>query len=109
MALLNKRFGSGFESGWLVVLPAVVGAYGAVVPILHGAHGRGDLAGASISWRLGLPVLGAMLGGEKVGIGGLFLAMALDASLAFWDAPKAGSPVVSITRDGVALGIRQTF
>lgn len=104
--LLNKTLEG--DSAEFIALSGL-GAYASVVPVLHAVHDRGSLVGSSIAWRLGLPVLGGGLFGERGGLGGVAVAMALDASLAVWDAPKSSAPVLAFSRDGFMLAIRQTF
>jgi hypothetical protein len=105
-------------------------------PIIHGAHGGGGRAGASLVMRVGMPLLGALAGaaltqhdcsaddecddefpvGPIFGFGlGILSAMILDTALLAGprEAPKntgtTWAPQVSVTPHHVGLGVVGRF
>ena len=112
-----------------------VGTYALGAPIIHVTKGRHGTALASLAMRVGLPIVGGMLGdsmskgtecyddycetnnGGEIVLGvfaGAIAASALDAIyLAKGDAPKqpepAWTPTARASQTGFAVGVRGTF
>jgi hypothetical protein len=111
-----------------------LGTYAGAAPLVHLAHHRPGHAAASLGLRVGLPILGGILG-DKLGrgsrcsgdvcvdesdefmafgvLGGIAAAMVLDTSLLAKEdeapAPAGWSPAIAARRDGITLGFSGSF